>query len=223
MSVSPITENGAIIFMNTTSIDDKPRCAFLVAEDEQSRQANATIQLGGRRLINCTNAIPPNSTLFQHVLGGAHNLPFDYNKARDEFLSNSVAQHPTPPSYTTTELPGDEWTPMQYDDYSTSNMGPQSTLPTIAPSTTAESLIQPDVTLTSIQSTQTTIASISPDPQTDSDVQVSDILGSLMTTLEPTTQMSNESDSLVDLITMNPLTTTSQNVSHFKQVKSIVI
>lgn len=38
--------NGAIVFMNSTAADSKPRCAVLVAEDGNARLTNATIQLG---------------------------------------------------------------------------------------------------------------------------------------------------------------------------------
>lgn len=214
-----LAENGAVIFMNSTSIDDKPHCALLVAEDGRAQLTNATIQLGGRRSINCT--IDSNSTLFQHVLGGAHNLPFDFNKVRDEFLNNSLSSRttPLPPIETTTEMPGDEWT----NEVSTDIIGPHSTLiPLIK--TTTEPIIEPDETLTSVQSQQTatTLASIGPDSQinlteistTPMAVQVADILPDSFST-PSTKDQTDDNDVLVNLITKPSLSTTSALVIFF--------
>jgi hypothetical protein len=131
-----LAENGAIILMNSTIIDDDPYCVVLVAENGNGRQTNATIQLGGRYQVNCSFDYS-SQPLFEHVLGGAHNLPFDYTKAREEFLNNSIRT----PLITTTEEPGDKWT-------ITDVINPESTLP-ILTTTTTESVLVPDKILSS--------------------------------------------------------------------------
>lgn len=209
-----LAENGAIIFMNATSINDQPHCAVLVAEDGEGRLTNATIQLGGRQQTNCTQ---PNSTaaLYQHVLGGAHNLPFDYNIAIAEFLKNARESNLLPLEETTTEQPGDEWTTQEGEILFAT---PQSTLQSIA-TTTNEPIHEPDATLTSVQLSTTPLPSISPDMQvsehtgatTKSNVQVANVLS----TLEPVT-MENPNDTvLIDSLTTTTPPTTSTLVIDF--------
>lgn len=143
-----LAENGAVIFINSTGMDDDPYCAILVAQNGNGRQTNATFQFGGRDRIDCS--VNSSQSLSEHVLGGAHNLPFDYKKAKEEFLNNSLRI----PLTTTTEEPGDKWTDL---------INPESTLSILTTQTT-ESIASPDEILSSttarIQSTISTVKKV---------------------------------------------------------------
>lgn len=153
-----------------------------------------TFNLGGRTQINCSQPLQQ-ETVFQHVLGGAHNLPFDYNKARSEFLNSSLGHSATvPPPETTTEQPGDEWT----DDSFAQFASPHSTLEPLT-ITTREHAHEPDVTLSHIQLSTSSLPSISPDEQVHGG----------MTSRRPTTTADNVSE---DTLTRTQYTTKDYTV-----------
>lgn len=136
------------------------------------------------------------------MLGGAHNLPFDYNKAREEFLNNSIRESQKVNLASTTEQPGDDWTTADPNNLSTNLVDPQSTLSVLTTSTT-ELVLTPDGTLSTIKAfTSSPEAEVG--LQTTTKFDASDVL----LTWQPKTTTADD-NMLIDMITIQTPPTTS--------------
>ncbi|CAD5222704.1 unnamed protein product [Bursaphelenchus okinawaensis] len=86
-----LADSGSIINMDN-NIRNRSYCAVVEAKNPDGATVNSTVQLGGRRIERCD--FNNTDTLQDHTLGGVHNIPFDYDRARAEFLHKSIVQVP---------------------------------------------------------------------------------------------------------------------------------
>ncbi|CAD5232152.1 unnamed protein product [Bursaphelenchus xylophilus] len=89
-------DSGSIINMYG-DIEGRGFCAVIEAEDSSGGRFNSSVQLGGERVEHC--GVKEDEKMQDHTLGGVYNIPFDYQKARNEFLHKSVANVPPIPIY----------------------------------------------------------------------------------------------------------------------------